>query len=503
MTEFLFGENCYFCQSKFGSTHCLLPYQLVVTYVPPSDPMARIIDIAEIHTNYGISALQTNLEALNWIASRPGSRADSFQAGVSISGSQAWSDQMNVATGQLMPTASSSLTSHDRTRSPSNFSDWITNQLSEIGSAGVPVQSSHHSNRTPQLKATIATVPLDEKDEVDHHMMNYERTPKALSPSTSGRKELTKVESSREDRNHLINDLVMMAVTAFNMHKVSRDYIKTNTLKESLQYESNIQSRIGAKYVKSKNTSLDGNKALAKEIVGTHQLDEIHSWESSKTTIRKAFCLLNCRSFALPIKEKDDQRLGETLIKNFFLMLNTHSDVEGKDSTIIESVKFELSKNGHPSIFEWMKNQSSFIHSQALACEAVSYHGTMKERAKYKLETYPAVDDRLIEYINVNLQVFVNREIENAKDDLPRMPDETKHTTFFFKLASEFLRRNKGWQNENSFTGPQHLQKLEDSTGLQSLSSESYLTFSILKKIIDNFRIAYKQRYPKTIIQNE
>jgi len=120
----------------------------------------------------------------------------------------------------------------------------------------------------------------------------------------------------------------------------------------------------------------------------------------------------------------------------------------------------------------------------------------MERKPKEKIP-YPAIDQRVVDHINSHLQIFVNRRVEEADTLVPTMTDETKVTTFLFKLASEFLYRNKGWHNENSFTTPQHLMKLEELTGMRSKENEAYFTFSLTKNILNDFRKSFKERYPK------
>jgi len=288
----------------------------------------------------------------------------------------------------------------------------------------------------------------------------------------------------------------MMAKTAFNLHACKRDWIKVNALKESIMYESDLRSKMSAKYNPSTATALDGNKAFAKEIIATHGSGEIQQWESGKFTSHGSFCLLNCRFATLEYDDDDDSRLCEELIKSFHSITKMQQRNKSYIDAVVEAVKFELSKDGYSSTFDWMKNRTKFLGTRTASRSSTPSDTSAKGGASTK-QPYPATDARLLDFMNTHLQVYVNREIEAAGDEVPKMIDDMKLTKFMFKLASEFLLRNKGWHNENSFTSPQHLVKLEEYTGLKSQSSEASMTFLILKKAIDNFRIAFKKRHPK------
>jgi hypothetical protein len=259
--------------------------------------------------------------------------------------------------------------------------------------------------------------------------------------------------------------------------------------------ESNIRSMTGYKYQPSRNTSLDGNKALAKELIAIHSQEEVQEWESCKCTTRGPFCILNAKLLILPLDESNPAKLGEDLVKCFIKMLQTQTRILGFRDTIAEAVKFNLEKDGFPSAFEWINNRFIFLEGRKSKQESTGLGSSSNTQLGKKIkEPYPVIDQKLVDYVNTNLQVIVNRKIESFGDEVPTMSDETKLSTFLYKLASEFFFRNKGWHNENSFTAPQHLTKLEETTGLKSKSSESFMTFKLLKEIIDDFRSTYKER---------
>jgi len=147
--------------------------------------------------------------------------------------------------------------------------------------------------------------------------------------------------------------------------------------------------------------------------------------------------------------------------------------------------------------FQWINNRARLektkmvMHTNKITTQSSS--STTK-----KSNLFPPADENLLRFIDLRLQVIVNREVINAGDNTPRLNDQTNLQKYFYKLACDFIRRNKGWKNENSFTTPNHLTKVEESTGTKAAPSESYLVFQILKSIIDKFRIDYKKRYPST-----
>lgn len=498
MTEFYFGKDCTFCQSRIGSTHCLLPYQLVISYNPPKDITSKVIDITEIHMRYGIEALNYNSQSLEWIRERSNSMSSAARSHVTSQDSRLWSEQMSEI---------------DRTQSPDNGGIPLT---------GIPTQTDRNQqismtkSMTPESKGkTLAEIVHDEltiSKKIVQHQVDEPKTVSPRSEQSSPAKTIKqqdvvvkaksndkiKFEMTREARNHIISDAVLVAKVAFNLHSAERGWITVNALKESIIYESNLRSKLSVKYHPTSDKRLDGNIALAKAIVATHDNRSIQSWTSGQAATHGPYCLLSRSFLSINDDEHSDSSLFDELIKCFSATINILHENTTDGKNISEAIKFTLVKDNYPNAYEWMLNQMKYIGIQSIPKSMTRSMSTDKGKNKRVSSPYPPIDERLLDFINIRLQVIVNKNIENAKDEVPRMPDETKLTRFFFKLASEFLRRNKGWKNENSFTSPQHLTKLEEQTGLKTEPSEMFMTFSILRNIINEFRVAFKEKYPKT-----
>lgn len=499
MTEFQYPDDCTYCQSRIGSTHCLLPYQLVKQYSPPEDKLSLVIDVTEIHAQYGFQILKNNYDMIEWIKNRNNSNDVSAQSEVSRSVSKDWYEQMTESVDsdshQLKLLA---LKSHD-CDVQSTYSDWITSQLRPDGADGVSISCSDDESRIlfegrEKKSKDFQTDPIvSELASVRSQVDQLE----GLSSSLEVEDHVKSLSLNRDQKNHIIQDLLVSAKAAFNIYSKQRGGIRTTALKESLMSEQDIRLMTGMRYSPSFNTTLDGNKALAKEIIARHSHDQIQTWESGGANHEIKDCILNKSAFRPPIDANLHSKLGEELIIYFSTIMKIYDTKKDCDFDLAKIIKFELSKSDYPTTFDWIKNRSKYIgmkyHPKQLAMPNQKSQVVSQETKT----SNPTIDQRLADYINVHLQVIINRELMNAGTNVPMMTDETKVEKFIFKLASEFLTRNKGWHNENSFTDPSHLQKIEESTGLKSRPSESYLTFTILKAVLDKFRIAFKEKHPK------
>ena len=194
--------------------------------------------------------------------------------------SNQWSEQMNSLHEQVNSNITSVSANTANDDSGSNYSDFITRQLHFESDSGAPVnfltsylEAASNDAVTTDEKGKSKELPMNDIQNFDDKSSDI----KHVKANTNVQRN---IELSRTDRNHMITDLVMMAKTAFNLHASQRDWIKVSALKESIMYESDIRSKLNAKYKASTNTTLDGNKAFAKEIIARHSVDEIQEWES-------------------------------------------------------------------------------------------------------------------------------------------------------------------------------------------------------------------------------
>jgi len=502
MSQFQFYENCTFCQSRIGSIHCLLPYQLLKSYNPPEDVTSKIVDVTEIHMIYGIESLNYNLEVINRVKSRPYSGQGSVQSTTSHCERSDWFEQMNESVdSQALKTASSASTLDDV--QSISYSDYITEQLELPIDEGVSISEDFKSQTETEQFLSFPAAQLGNEEKLTSNEVN-ENPLDSFSESVKRESVIDKANAAtmRNFRNHAVRDLVIIAKAAYNIHANGRGGIRTNAFKESLMNESNIRCITGQRYQPSTNTLLDGNKALAKELIAYHSTEEIQCWESGRVTESGQFCILNARALSQPIDKSDDSKLGEDLVKCFFKMLLSQSRENSARDTYKSLIQFELERCGHEKTFDWIDNRYLFLEKGKVHSKAFASSSNFRASETKSPEPKVKPEQRVIDFMNTHLQVFINRKIESFGDNAPVMPDETKLPKFLYKLASEFILRNKGWHNENSFANPQHLVRLEEQTGLKSRQSESLLTFNMLKAILDDFRASYKQRFPKTLQGN-
>jgi hypothetical protein len=475
----------------------------VKQYTPPEDAISRIIDITEIHTSYGVDALAANFGLITWVNSRPSSRL--YSTSTSASQSMTWNEPKEIH-GSSDPAQFGVRTSEN---------EMDGNIVSDNKSSLSENEHSMHDDEARNSESDSYAEILKRKTDDEHCSKEDDKLYLSTTMSSSSSDNVSNSgvqitipvkpkddDHKRSQLNHLVQDLVMIAKTAFNLHANKRGWIKTKAFKESIMFESDTRNRIGRRYTPSYNTPLDGNIALAKETVARHSVNDIQQWMAEANNEHESYCFLNAKAFKLSESPVNEPKLEEDLIRYFTETLNHYrvgKETVGSKITLVDAVAYELTKHGHSSTFAWINNQSRSLNLRVQPTRERHHSPKLGSDSQRKREPYPPVDQRLLDFISTDLQIVVIKSIEAAGTDVPRMKDGMKLSSFIFKLTSEFLLRNKGWHNENSFTSPQHLTKLEELTGLQTRPSESIFTFNILKNVLNDFRTRYKAKNNKKV----
>lgn len=496
--EYKFPEQCFFCQSRIGSEHCLLPFELVNVYTAPNDALSAITDITEIHMHCGIPALKANFELIQWVRMRPTANEISEYSRSVRSRTSEWFESQQGKDETTEQRVAKYVEASSQTQSP-------TKEL-ETTSWSDEVQESETYASKAKAK--------EDKDHIDlipEHLKEHRAVEVSEDNETTGGTHLTKESDGESDRNkveqvkmiskdeeiHLAYDLMLAAKAAYKLYSLKRLMVKTGQLIEHLITEIELRNTFGNSYRPSLNTTLDGTKSISKEIVGRHNEEIIRQWESGKNVNAHRFCILNFKAFQASKIGVEGNHLLDDLTRYYGIAKENLSKRERDYERVQNLIKFEFERQNELEIDSWIKTRVRYLELKDSNTKKSMQNQEVHETKEQKREPYPAIDERLSDHINTHLQLFVNAAIRRANGDVPTMKDETKVETFIVKLATEFLKRNKGWQNENSFSSPAHLTKLETSIGMRSPPMEAFMTFTILMDALNEFRKSFKHKYGK------
>lgn len=499
MEKFDYFEDCTFCQTRIGSRHCLLPFQLTREYTAPSDGISTIMDITEIHMHYGIPVLKNNFEVIQWMRLRPTVDEVKHYAQSVQSRTREWYNSPMQSVGDNFEYQS--VNTGIQSQAESSI-DKPESKSSQDKDEGIPLYTTMVKS---EQESSCPTEPrkVDKGKQTEESIILSQVSPapeKPMLPKIDNKVRDTEIKLDRWSSRHLIRDLVLAARTAYSLNQNSKSGARNSSLVDSLMFESNILSMAKDNYKPSTRTTLDGSKSISKEIVARHSLDVLKLWERGDKNRECRHCLLNYDFIHISKIDSDGSRIEDCFVRYFNDLINQKFIEDDEPCDILNAVKYQLTSEGYPSTFTWITHRIKFLKQNESQSRKITKGSPPPTFKKLEKPPYPAIDQRLIDHINSHLQVAVNREIERAGKRIPELNSEMKLTKFLFILSSEFLRRNKGWQNENSFTTPTHLSKIEESAEMGTKSNDEYLTFNLIKNIIDEFRRSFKDKYS---IKNE
>jgi len=468
-------------------------------YTAPEDALSAITDITEIHMHYSIPALKSNFELIQWVTVRPTADEVSEYSNSVRSRTSKWFESQQGIEENTEQRTVKYIEAMCQTEPPTKESR-TTSWSDEVQESETYAMKAKTEKQEEQ--ANLVPEHLKGQKDIESSVDEDKKSDRELvikAEKTNVQEEVK--QSKRMNQNeeiHLMFDLMLAAKAAHKLHLLGRSMVKTNQLIEHLMTEIGLRNAYGINYRASMNTQLDGTKSISKEIIGGHDELSIRQWESAKSIEMHKYCILNFKAFQASKIGMDSDYLSDDLTRYFGKVEDSFINNDETLKRILNSIMFELERQKELEAHSWIRTRVRYLKIKDSNVKKMNIEKKeVPKITEHKKEPYPAVDARLLEHIDSHLQIFVNKAINEANGHVPTMKDETKIETFIAKLAIEFLKRNKGWQNENSFSLPAHLTKIEDSTGIHSQPIESYITFSILKNALDGFRKSFKEKYGK------
>jgi len=459
------------------------------------------MDFTEIHSQYGLQNLQNNFEMTQWIAARYQSSTttsygsnyslsvDGISNGVTIPYSQPMSDITTTESDHLSAQRSTESTTPISSPVRDGKRDSYASKAKSTETQTIKRQSSSEDD-TPFVTAPERSAVKAQDDATDEQA-------KLETPRLSVVPDI--IDQTGED--HLVNDLTLAVEAAYYLYMAAKNGIKTSTWIETLMHEIQLRKQFKDDYSPSLKSDFKGMRDISKTLVLGHSPSQTRQWEDGKKVKDCRFCILNYSWFHTSKVVTDRSKFEECLVRYFHSIRQSNLFNEAQMSRVSDAVKFSLAKHGYDSALTWIQTRIRFLdsHSQLKLKETMRNRKGSDTSEGFTLKPaklYPPVDQKLLDHINSDLQVIITRVLENPKQPLPASPSGADLTKMFYKLSYEFLRRNKGWHNENSFTSPTHFEKLEDQSGIATPSSEAFRTFQLLRRILDAFRVSYKERFP-------
>ncbi|BCD56381.1 putative RNA-dependent RNA polymerase [Lichen partiti-like RNA virus 1] len=489
-----FPEDCFYCKKYHGTKNCLLPFDVVRKIQIPTDFALAIMEITHLHDVYGDSILKHNSTM-----TKLSDDTEQYE----LNERTLKFNSVAIKTGNLLSKAD---LPNEETRLEYHNSETQTEE-SATGAAVI-------GESIGELKPKSQTLPYNVKgkeigksyanalqstesrsswsDQVEEEILLKEKeaSDKVCELATNVCNELSL--PTQENEGHLFDELLKIIKLCRNIAKINRSTIPSKKLLESILYETEQLNKFGTKYKKTNSSKLDGEIAFSKELVTIHNHEHMFNWCDGIKSLHGDYCILNYDQLSLQslTSKRDGETLEDACIEIFkSFRYSKLISKESKDE-IDSAIKFELERQNYLDAYQWLANKTSLKKGSSALKDLSKVSRKYSELAKY-----PALDERLLYHIDDNLKQIVHESLSNQAKNVPRLGNEVNLEDYFFKLTAYFLKTNRGWKNENSFSNPSHLTKLQEHTQVIVPDSESLKVFRILKSSIDNFRISYKKKY--------
>jgi len=509
--EINYPKFCDFCSTRIKSRHCLLPWYFVYKYKLPNDPKEALIDLSQIHSEYGTGNLNANLEFMARILNRPdhatavryAESLSSYSGGgipltvpVSISTSPESSDHGAHSLPSRDDEAKFDLPTETETvrDSPTVKDEQPANNELENSSADTD------RSATPKLLTTLfkKTSSSVTSDDITH-----------VEPTSSAIDEVN-LNKDKEEIFHLVKDVSRAIITAYSLHQSYRHEYNIVRFHECLTTEMGILKASGTNYKPTHDSKLDHPIALAKELAAIHAFEDIVNWANGTACLCSSRCILNYpRLKSVSMTSDSDTLFG--VLCDYSRSVITDPKLSNHDRELLSSqVITETRRRGFTTAYQWVKNQAKgksvhkttpFPNKHGLSFEATAsrspessqtFRSSAPQGSKRSHQTMDP-NDRLNLVLTDILPKVVNQHLNSNKEFNQIQIESYSPKQVMTKLLEALIRYNQGWRNPVTTRSIQSITRLEPHLEFSIPDEQVEVIYNIFKPIIDQIVKETKQ----------
>lgn len=476
--------DCPFCSSRLYSKHCLLPFEFTTRFSLPDDELSSIMELTQLHMEYGMHQLQSNFEFLHYITH---SRTQS-----SASHSIPQSSQSNCQTFQPILDE----IQLDHLDQGAKSEDTLRQESDGLRSTLAEILVSPHQEKQPVIRPleTLRNESLSLKGKEIDSTVNR---PLNLTEEHSSTLETSFPPLSPNHLIHLTSDIIIAIATGYTMFSKRHVGKRTSELIKSLTLESSLRCHSNKPYRSQTSTPLDHPIALAREITGTHQKSQLLTWESGTKNIPDStHCLL---SHSLFNKENTDLQKNK-LIPSLHIYardaINSSRLQTSTRNSLLNMIKDSLIKRGFPFAYNWflkykptLKSPTQSVsdhletHAQPSSSKALTIQSKQLTEHKcpaFREETRLALDNGLEPSILTVLS-------ETGPLDLT-LPNDQSITNVLTSLITEIVKHKPTWNQPDSTVSLKDVQNSLNWTKTTLNSTDEPLILWIIVAILAKLR---------------
>lgn len=469
MSNYSFPKNCFFCKKHYSSSNCLLPYDVVINFTPPTSTEERIMEITLLHTSFDTNHLH-------------------YAASVSI----------------YRSSRSDSIATHSQS---------ATGPTSEV-IPETPIETQSTIGRSPSPKVLDLPQPLPSTQSTAESSPNKEKFTTVLKTKTKKAKSTSTVNtvdnyiiscdnfvSTPTAQLHVIGDFTIAVTTAVNLRRTKKNDITLSQFMESMHTELEARDKYGKGYKPHRSTSLNHPIALAREMISYHLLDKPSSfWLSKNTFVKDSFdgCLLHHPFFINSMEnQSSDLPLHNCLLAYARTMMKQHPLCSYNTNQFHHLTKTTFDDRKCPTTSNWVLETSAenlFLKDERFYTES----------SKSETPTTPLLvpAGHTCPPMNTPTQRVISDHLDNLIQDglteyaqLPFEPGSKTCHGILSALITEILAHSPHWESKSHNTTASLIKTAAMYSGFAPKPSEltplMLLTENILSKLRDQIK-AYK-----------
>jgi len=537
--EFNWPHNCSYCSSRTVTKHCLLPFEVVLRYDNQSTDAVTLIDIIELHSQYGLDNIINNFNLLLWFQQKRNYEKFSTASEpkpIDFPPSQTENSNyrsLQITKQILSQTPNSGPTSHiDNQQLPKSprierWADQIQSPdpQDQYPLNGVPLQSSTTKTTTESTddnSSIYPSLPPAAKPHLDKQPLSElpisttkPKPPKKdLTPSTlltkalassSNTKPITPQQLEQPSRSltgtsltqneilHISEDVARSIITAHNLATNSKFNHQSTTITETLSKELYIKRKSGTKYIPTYDSPLNHPIALAKELISYHSNTMMTQWESCSPTSTHKLCFLDQPDYSAAYSSTETISLYSSLLKYAKSTLDNPTLSEQTNQNIRENTLSVLESRDFPYGLNWLKLQTQTKVIKRHEPPTMVYNSKRPESLKEKKQTLldqlqkhvcPPTSPELERLLQTQFNSIVESEFKTKWTDFTETGNSDRIRTRLELYSREIMIHDSNWTNPKFSVNISKIHWIASFSNNEFQSADLLLVRSLITSII-------------------
>lgn len=455
------------------------------------------MDITEIHSIYGIEALNQNKNLLTWLLSRQNVTAnESPMSALALDASIDSSDQILAPELQHELIAHPIVTSPQRLATSTSRSSQTTQtdelviqtkstktQWSDDIPSGVPLTQDQHPRTQSELPKERKPEALTTKDHSTYstilkttkgkeNISSQDRTKITFSTTKENTPEHTQDENTQaplhsltdREQFHVAEDIGRAIAVAYRLHERKMTHLKSGQLSDCVLKELDTKTRTGKFYKPSYSTELNHPISLAKELVATHTEIEILHWQECTNVHEYGYCIFDFLSFSPVTNERTHSPLYRSLIDFGRQIMSSNLISIDERKSIANLAKGFLESKDLPNGYQWFRTQSRQITQSVNPPRPQKGQLKPTEIQEHKC---PAIDENLLDFLNRTLNDSTTAHLKSKWQSLSTRGDFNQMKIDYANAISEIIKHNTTWRRQGFTVKQDHLEWVQKICKIQ------------------------------------